>query len=86
MAEVTARHERVDRAGWSLAPDLKEGIGGFRDLHALAWIGAVTGEGNGDPRLESASEYLGAVREALHGVITHKSDTMRLDLQPQVAA
>ena len=86
MTEVTARHERVDRAGWSLAPDLKEGIGGFRDLHALAWIGAVTGEGNGDPRLEAASEHLGAVREALHGVITHKSDTMRLDLQPKVAA
>lgn len=86
MTEVTVRHGHVDRAGWSLAPDLKEGIGGFRDLHALAWIGAITGERNEDPRLEAASEYLGAVREALHSVVSHKSDTMRLDLQPRVAA
>lgn len=85
MAEVAGRHARVDRAGWSLAPDLKEDIGGFRDLHSLTWIAAITRERTNDPRLDAASEYLGAVREALHAEVAHKTDVMRLDLQPRVA-
>ncbi|HZB59911.1 MAG TPA: nucleotidyltransferase domain-containing protein, partial [Actinomycetota bacterium] len=42
LLEVTAeRHLRVERAGWVLAPDLKQDVGGLRDLHAVGWLAAV---------------------------------------------
>src|SRR5215213_5447080 len=44
LLEVTAeRHLRVERAGWVLAPDLKQDVGGLRDLHAVGWLAAVAG-------------------------------------------
>ncbi|HEV2755049.1 MAG TPA: [protein-PII] uridylyltransferase [Actinomycetota bacterium] len=78
------RHRARDRAGWALAPDLKDDTGGLRDLHALGWLEAVTGE-----PLDGLSEercVLLAAREALHAQSKRKLDGLRIDVQPAVAA
>jgi [protein-PII] uridylyltransferase len=88
LLEVTAeRHLRVERAGWVLAPDLKQDVGGLRDLHAVGWLAAVAGwpRPAGRPELVRAGELLQAVREALHGQTRRKTDRVRADLQPAVA-
>ena len=85
LLEVTAeRHLRVERAGWVLAPDLKQDVGGLRDLHAVGWLAAVAGwpRPAGRPELVRAGELLLAVREALHGQTRRKNDRVRADLQP----
>ena len=88
LLEVTAeRHLRVERAGWVLAPDLKQDVGGLRDLHAVGWLAAVAGwpRPAGRPELVRAGELLLAVREALHGQTRRKTDRVQADLQPAVA-
>jgi [protein-PII] uridylyltransferase len=88
LLEVTAeRHLRVERAGWVLAPDLKQDVGGLRDLHAVGWLAAVAGwpRPAGRPELVRAGELLLAAREALHGQTRRKTDRVRADLQPTVA-
>ena len=88
LQELTAeRHLRVERAGWVLAPDLKQDVGGLRDLHAVGWLAAVAGwpRPAGRPELVRAGELLLAVREALHGQTRRKNDRVRADLQPAVA-
>jgi [protein-PII] uridylyltransferase len=88
LLEVTAeRHLRVERAGWVLAPDIKQDVGGLRDLHAVGWLAAVAGwpRPAGRPELVRAGELLLAVREALHGQTRRKTDRIRADLQPAVA-
>src|SRR5829696_15090 len=99
LLEVTAeRHLRVERAGWVLAPDLKQDVGGLRDLHAVGWLAAVAGwpgdhpggppdppRPAGRPELVRAGELLLAVREALHGQTRRRTDRVRADRQPAVA-
>jgi [protein-PII] uridylyltransferase len=88
VLEATAeRHLRVERAGWVLAPDLKQDAGGLRDLHAVGWLCAVAGQPRptGPSELLRAGELLLAVREALHGQSRRKLDRVRADLQPAVA-
>lgn len=81
---VAERHRRVERAGWSLAPDIKEDEGGLRDLHALCWLAALAGEPVGE-EARAAGDLLLDVREALHGCTKRKNDRLLLDLQPEVA-
>src|SRR5687767_8510997 len=39
IADAThERHQRSERAGWVLAPDLKDDVGALRDLHRLVWL------------------------------------------------
>ncbi|MDQ1404316.1 MAG: [protein-PII] uridylyltransferase, partial [Actinomycetota bacterium] len=40
-ARVQVRHERATEVAFSLEPDLKEGRGGLRDVHALRWAEAA---------------------------------------------
>ncbi|HWW53600.1 MAG TPA: [protein-PII] uridylyltransferase, partial [Acidimicrobiales bacterium] len=40
-ANVAARHERSGEVAFRLEPDLKEGRGGLRDVHALGWSEAA---------------------------------------------
>jgi [protein-PII] uridylyltransferase len=83
---VTAeRHRRVERAGWSLAPDLKQDIGGLRDLETAGWLAAAANVGSLPPELVNAGELMLAAREALHGEVKRRIDRLRLDLQPGVA-
>ena len=85
LLEVTAeRHLRVERAGWC-SPDLKQDVGGLRDLHAVGWLAAVAGWPGRPGGLELVRAELLAVREALHGQTRRKNDRVRADLQPAVA-
>ena len=73
------------RAGWALAPDIKDDIGALRDLHVLYWLGRVVGQQTTTPELSAAGDLLLAVREALHAEVKRKSDRIRIDLQDAVA-
>lgn len=85
ILEATAqRHARVDRAGWSLAPDIKDDMGGLRDVHSVAWIAAIA-QVPVPPEVTAPAEILLAVREALHGLAKRKLDRLHLDLQPAMA-
>lgn len=87
IVEVTEeRHAQADAAGWTLAPDLKNDVGGLRDVHALQWLLLVAGDGPISPDLNVAQRVLLAVREALHTVSPRKLDRIRIDLQASVAA
>jgi [protein-PII] uridylyltransferase len=86
MDSTAERHRTMDRAGWALAPDLKEDLGGLRDAHALGWLSAIVGGAPPPDDLTSAVELMLAVREALHAESRRKQDRLRLDLQPPVAA
>lgn len=81
---VKDRHSRAERAGWLLAPDLKEDAGGLRDIHAAGWI-ARLGDTPERPPLEHENSVLLAAREALHLEARRQVDTLRIDLQPAVA-
>lgn len=78
-------HRRVDRAGWALAPDLKDDVGGLRDLHRVLWLQQIVGPAERTSGLAGPAGVLIAVREALHAELRRKSDRIRIDLQPKVA-
>ncbi|HVF52932.1 MAG TPA: [protein-PII] uridylyltransferase, partial [Actinomycetota bacterium] len=79
------RHARMDRAGWALAPELKEDRGGLRDVHACEWVLAIAGEGELPKELVAAAGVLTAAREALHAETKRKRDRLSIHLQPAVA-
>jgi [protein-PII] uridylyltransferase len=85
MDATRLRHKEAERAGWALAPDLKEDVGGLRDTHALGWMEAVAGSNDLGARLEQQTEVLLAAREALHATLRRKSDKLHIELQPEVA-
>ncbi|MDQ4094606.1 MAG: HD domain-containing protein, partial [Actinomycetota bacterium] len=86
IVEATAeRHRRVDRAGWVLAPDVKNDLGGLRDVHALDWLRTIVAAPPYGDELVGAAELMLVVREALHAESRRKQDRLRLDLQARVA-
>jgi [protein-PII] uridylyltransferase len=81
---VNERHVKAERAGWLLAPDLKDDAGGLRDLHSAAWLARIAGRED-RPDLGRENNVLLAAREALHLEAGRQADTLRIDLQPAVA-
>ncbi|MCA1727191.1 MAG: HD domain-containing protein [Actinobacteria bacterium] len=92
------RHARHGSAAHRMEPDLKEGSGGLRDVHSVAWAGHAAGLGtrealtsNGLLRasearaLEDAEEFLVRVRSALHLETGKRTDRLILELQPRMA-
>ena len=82
----------------TMEPNLKEGVGGFRDANLVFWIGKVLYNVNHikDLPLEIveekeyrsfriALEFLFRVRSALHLTTHKKEDKLRLDLIPGIA-
>jgi [protein-PII] uridylyltransferase len=71
-----------------LEPNLKEGWGGLRDVHALSWASkALEVLANGDASvLRGAHEVLLAARVELHRVSTRPGDILSLQEQDEVAA
>jgi [protein-PII] uridylyltransferase len=91
MAELAAsverrRHDEGD-VPYVLEPDLKDGNGGLRDIHALGWASAA-GQGAAVAAvgaLEAEHNVLLAARVALHRVTGRPGDLLALQEQDAVA-
>lgn len=88
---VVSTHQRHDRHGSVAAqiePNLKEGRGGLRDLHALQWAErAVPGFSDGAlAELGEARNTLLEARVELHRLVGRAGDVLSLDAQDDVAA
>lgn len=84
---VSSRHRNVGDVAFKIEPDLKEGRGGLRDLHALAWAErAQPGfASNVLEELEAQADMLVQARVALHRVRGRAGDILTLDDQDDVA-
>jgi len=87
---ASARYDRPGPVAEVVEPNIKDGAGGLRDLHALAWAGwAVSSLGVLAPddvvELEAANARLLDVRVALHRVTGGRSDQLTLQEQDAVA-
>jgi [protein-PII] uridylyltransferase len=87
--DAEARHERYPAVSMALEPDLKEGAGGLRDVHAIGWatrVGGAALRGRGAASLDAAEEFLVRVRSALHLEAGRRSDRLVTEYQPPIAA
>ena len=85
---VAERHERAGEVAFHLEPDLKEGRGGLRDAHALAWAEAARRIllDEDHATLSAAYQVLLAARVELQRRTAKPSDTLLLQEQDAVAA
>jgi [protein-PII] uridylyltransferase len=87
QAMIRARHRAGGSATSQLEPDLKQGIGGLRDLHVLGWIERVFDPDQipDHPRLHDQAEMLQRVRNHLHYITDVASDVLLLAHQRPTA-
>ena len=85
---VAERHRRCGEVAFKLEPDLKQGRGGLRDLHALRWVEAAVFEMDDadSRRLWSDYEVILAARAELHRTADRPGDQLLLQEQDGVAA
>jgi [protein-PII] uridylyltransferase len=100
LAERNARHERMGDSRYVVEPNVKEGKGGLRDLHALFWIGKYAYRVRSVPELveagllspaelrqfQRAGRFLWAVRCHLHVVAGRAEERLTFDYQRELAA
>ncbi len=81
-------------AGALLEPQLKEGLGGLRDVHQILWLSrlASLAGGGGPPEtgvfdgLSRDAEFLLLVRSHLHRLSGRKTDKLPFEVQERIAA
>jgi [protein-PII] uridylyltransferase len=97
-AKIEERRELRAKFPLMMEPNLKEGVGGFRDANLVYWIGKLL---YNVPRIKDlppeivneqdykefrvALEFLYRVRSALHLSVKRKTDQLRLEYIPDVA-
>lgn len=88
------RHRRFGDGAHLLAPNLKEGRGGQRDLQTTQWLEAVCRAGGDEftslssserVALSQAAQVLSSARMALHRLGKRKNDVLHLEMQPEIA-
>jgi [protein-PII] uridylyltransferase len=92
------REERYGSVSRLLEPDLKEGRGGLRDVHAIGWLARVAFDGPPDAlvgygllragelrAVDDAEEFLTRARSALHLETGRRADRLLLEHQPWAA-
>ncbi|MBI3171277.1 MAG: [protein-PII] uridylyltransferase, partial [Hydrocarboniphaga effusa] len=100
VEEQRLRHLKYDDTGYKLEPNVKEGPGGLRDIHTIAWVakrrfgvqtlaelkqkGFLTEQECDD--LFAGQDFLWRVRFALHKLTGRKEDRLLFDHQVKVAA
>ena len=84
---VLQRHQEFGEVAFLLEPNLKEGLGGLRDIHALWWANAVGfALTDADLRvLDECNRVLMRVRHALHRTTGRPGDVLHLQDQAPVA-
>ena len=87
MARVRERQAAHGEVAFLLEPNLKEGYGGLRDIHALLWAEAAGVPITRSDRaaLEAGRDVLMSVRVALHRHANRAVEVMRLEDQDSVA-
>jgi [protein-PII] uridylyltransferase len=87
--DAAARHRGPAACSTSLEPDLKEGSGGLRDVHAVGWGIAISGadlvRGDEQRTLDEAEEFLIRLRSSLHLLTGKKTDRLVKDHQADLA-
>jgi len=97
--ELAERRARFAGAVCVLEPNVKEGLGGLRDLHAILWVGHARFGSRGLAGLRAegwlsereyvaarrAYDFLARVRNEAHFATGRKTDLLTLDLQPDLA-
>jgi [protein-PII] uridylyltransferase len=85
--QVEERHARFGEVAYLLEPDLKEGRGGLRDIHALrAAVVATSVVPDQAPELAEAHDILLSARVELHRLSGRALDRLLLEDQDAVAA
>ena len=98
-AMVEGRHRKYGASPYLLEPNVKEGQGGLRDLHAIGWAGVglfgVKGyeilvergflSRDREVELAKARSFFMDVRLHLHRLAREKTDTLTFDQQVEVA-
>ncbi|WP_267395064.1 MULTISPECIES: [protein-PII] uridylyltransferase [unclassified Sphingomonas] len=99
LAERDARHVKMGDTRYVVEPNVKEGKGGLRDLHALFWIGKyIYDVQRGADLVEvglltkaeyrlfhRADNFLQAVRCHLHSITQRAEDRLTFDVQREIA-
>ncbi len=99
LAEREVRHKRMGDSRYVVEPNVKEGKGGLRDLHALFWIGKYAYNVREPAELvevglltkleysqfRRAENFLWAVRCQLHLLTGRAEDRLTFDVQPEIA-
>jgi [protein-PII] uridylyltransferase len=97
--EVAERHARLGGAVCVQEPNVKEGVGGLRDLHAVLWVAQSRHGARGLGEAQAAGllserqhraarrayDFLLRVRAEAHFATGRKTDLLTLDLQPTLA-
>ncbi|HEY3374905.1 MAG TPA: [protein-PII] uridylyltransferase [Candidatus Aquicultor sp.] len=99
LKENETRHTQAGQAAYLLEPDLKEGEGGLRDIHAMLWaakglLGYSTirqltqsdylSEFDAD-KLEEGFEFLLTIRSLLHYLTGRKNDRLFFEHQLEIS-
>ncbi|HEX9530170.1 MAG TPA: [protein-PII] uridylyltransferase [Acidimicrobiales bacterium] len=86
-ARVAARHDKAGEVAFLLEPDLKEGRGGLRDAHALAWAEAAHRImlDHDETALSQAYSVLLGARVELQRHTRRSSNVLTLEAQAAVA-
>lgn len=99
LKEGDARHTQYGQAAYLLEPDIKEGEGGLRDIHAIIWASKGL-LGYSSPRelvksgyltdfdagaLEDGLEFLLLVRNHLHYISGRENDRLFFEHQGEIA-
>lgn len=99
LAEIASRHHRYGDSVYLLEPQIKEGQGGLRELHAALWLAKVKFKTNrlGElvqkgilterehAEVEEARDFLFRVRNALHFLARAHQDQLTFEYQERIA-
>ena len=99
LSERNKRHQRMGDSRYVLEPNIKDGKGGLRDLHTLAWMGKylyrvdqmseLVGHGVLNAaevsKFDKARRFLWALRCHLHYLTERPEDRLTFDVQPEIA-
>lgn len=87
MRRVRERQAEHGETAFLLEPNLKEGYGGLRDIHALTWaeMGSLTISTSDRATLDAGTDVIMSVRVALHRAIGRPGEVLHLEEQDAVA-